>query len=187
MKEWDNKMVGPTIMLRSGLYFDLDNVDYSRISIEDIAHALSNICRYTGHCAEFYSVAQHSVLVSYSVPRCDALAGLLHDASEAFIGDVSAPLKAMLPDYRAIERRVQVAVHRRFGLPDDLPSSVKWADRVLLRTEQRDLMGADAHLWAATEHVQPLPGKIEPFTPAESRDVFLERFRQLTGAAGGGV
>jgi len=180
----ERNIYGPYMLLRSGLYFNLENPEPSLVDIEDIAHALSNICRYTGHCSEFYSVPQHSVLGSYTVPQCDALAGLLHDAAEAYIGDVAAPLKGMLPDYRAVERRMELAVFRRFGLPDELPASVKWADRVLLRTEQRDLMGADSHVWAAAEGVQPLPGRIKPFTPVQSKGVFLERFWQLTGAAG---
>ena len=171
---------GPTIMLRSGEYFDLEDPDSSVFDIEDIAHALSNICRYTGHCTDFYSVAQHSVLVSYAVPSEDALAGLLHDAPEAFVGDVSKPLKILLPDYKEVERRVELAVFRRFGLPDELPATVKHADRVLLRTEQRDLMNADEHTWLFTGGVYPLERRIVPLPPREAKAEFLERYRELT-------
>jgi 5'-deoxynucleotidase YfbR-like HD superfamily hydrolase len=171
---------GPTIMLQSGEYFDLEDPDSSVFDIEDIAHALSNICRYTGHCTDFYSVAQHSVLVSYAVPPEDALAGLLHDAPEAFVGDVSKPLKILLPDYKEVERRVELAVFRRFGLPDELPATVKHADRVLLRTEQRDLMNADAHTWLFTGGVYPLERRIVPLPPREAKAEFLERYRELT-------
>lgn len=173
---------GPTIMTQSGNYFDLLDPESCVFDIHDIAHALSNICRYTGHCADFYSVAQHSVLVSYAVPPEDALAGLLHDAPEAFVGDVSKPLKILLPDYKEVERRVELAVFRRFGLPDELPATVKYADRVVLRTEQRDLMNADEHLWTFAQGALPLEKRIVAMPPREAKAAFLQRYNELQGA-----
>lgn len=172
------RIKGPTIMLASGRYFDLEDPESCEFGIEDIAHALAHICRYTGHCRTFYSVAQHSVLVSLIVPPEDALAGLLHDAAEAFIGDVSKPLKLLLPDYKRVEQRIESAVLQRFGVAS-LPASVKRADIVMLRTEQRDLMGADKHQWLATEGVQPLAGSITPMGPEQARAVFLDRYEAL--------
>ena len=168
-----------TIKLSGGRYFDFQSPESSTFDIRDIAHALANICRYTGHCHTFYSVAQHSVLVSLVVPKEHSFAGLMHDAAEAFIGDVSRPLKLMLPDYRQIEARVEAAVFARFGLPQQLPNCVKDADNVLLRTEQRDMMGADSHCWSATDGVEPLAYRIQPISPIEAELLFLRRFWML--------
>jgi uncharacterized protein len=173
------RIKGPTIMLASGGYFDLEDPDASEFGIADIAHALSNICRYTGHCRTFYSVAQHSVLVSCAVPPKHAFAGLMHDAAEAFIGDVSKPLKILLPDYKVIEQRIEAVVFKRFGLDADLPPCVKVADRVLLRTEQRDLMGADGHVWGFTEGAEPLQTRIVPVGPEVAKAAFLTRYSAL--------
>lgn len=173
------RIKGPTIMLASGRYFDLEDPEACDFGIEDIAHALAHICRYTGHCRTFYSVAQHSVLVSRAVPAEHAFAGLMHDAAEAFIGDVSKPLKVLLSEYKRIEDRIEAAVFGRFGLPAELPPCVKEADRVLLRTEQRDLMGAEGHEWSFTEGATPLLDRIEPLPPSEAKWLFLTRYAAL--------
>lgn len=173
------KINAPTIMIVSGVYFDLEDPESSEFGIEDIAHALAHICRYAGHCRTFYSVAQHSVLVSYVVPQEHAFAGLMHDAAEAFIGDMTSPLKILMPDYRRIEARIEAVVFARFGLPAKLPQCVRDADRVLLRTEQRDLMNANGHRWSFTEGIEPLPERIEPMAPPEAKTAFLTRYTAL--------
>lgn len=149
------------------------------IDIEDIAHALSNICRFTGHSKEFYSVAQHCVLVSYICNQENALYGLLHDASEAYCQDIASPIKRSeaFDAYRKVESTLQKAVYTRFNLKLEEPLDVKKADILLLATEARDLM-SPLHLdWE--QPIDPLPFKIIPLPPAEAKKLFLTRFNQL--------
>lgn len=173
--------MNPTILTASGQHFDLTSPATSPINILTIAHALSHLCRFTGHCREFYSVAQHSLMVSFLVPPEHALAGLLHDAAEAYVGDVSAPLKQLLPDYKAVERQVEAAVLRYFDLPPELPGCVKAADLVMLATEQRDLMSHahQAEVWTSLKGIDALADRLVPMHPVVARRAFLERFATL--------
>ena len=174
-----------SIQLASGRYFDYLNFDVQDIDIRDIAHALSNLCRYTGHCRAFYSVAQHSVHVSDILPREFALEGLLHDASEAYLGDVNRPLKTLLPEYRGAEAAVDAIIRKRFSLPETESPEVKEADNILLVTESRDLMPKapdDApDEWAWAHNIPRLDREIMPLPPKMAKALFLQRFTQLTG------
>lgn len=169
--------MSPYILTSTGAHFDFERM--APINIRDIAHALAHQCRFTGHTRRFYSVAQHSVLVSHIVPPHLALHGLLHDAGEAYLGDVSRPLKRLLPDYRAIERRLEAVLWPHFGLSPELPPEVARADMVLLATERRDLMPFTDDEWPDLAGVDPLPIPIDPWHPGRAFGAFWQRWNEL--------
>lgn len=171
--------VGASIATASGAYFDFLSPETSVIDPADIGHALAQMCRYTGHTRDFYSIAQHCVLASYIVPEEDAFAALMHDAHEAYVGDMSSPLKQLCPDYRAIEKRVEAAVAARFGLTTPWPASVKQADLVMLMTEKRDLTSARDHEWPGLEHIEPASFTIFPWGPGYATTRWRIRFDAL--------
>jgi uncharacterized protein len=178
----DKVSLRPDILTASGNYFNFIEPQDNAVLVTDIAHALANVCRFGGHTREFYSVAQHSVLASEIVAPELALAALFHDATEAYIGDVTRPLKNLLPDYRAIEARLHADIFRKLGLPEELPAEVKTADLILLATEQRDLMPEHDDVWALIATIDPLPDSIVPWSPNEAEEYFLERYRELVSA-----
>lgn len=114
-------VVGATIITRRGHYFDFLDPKPDTIEIEDIAWGLANTCRFGGQSLEFYSVAQHSVMASFFIaPEGQRAAdlrreALMHDAAEAYIGDIPKPLKQLLPDYKVVEERVETAIARKFA------------------------------------------------------------------------
>lgn len=125
----------------SGKRIDLLNPDPEQITLPDIAHGLSRMCRFNGQILGFYSVAEHSVNVANLVTKEQKLQALLHDASEAYICDVPTPLKRIIgPAYKEIENRLMAAIGSKFGVDlQNLPAGVKRADRVMLVTEHRAL------------------------------------------------
>jgi hypothetical protein len=179
----DNQKVkrikGPTIRLFGGTYFDYLDPEGSEFTIEDVAHALSNICRFGGHSNFHYSVAQHSFLASHIVKPEYAYDALMHDAPEAFIGDMLKPLKIMLPDYRAVENKVEAAVFRRFGVTNPLPEAVKLADLQMLVAEQAQVMGAQDDHWDLTFNAKAAPVLIHSWPIWYAEEQFLLRYKSL--------
>lgn len=169
---------GATVATRSGLYFDFLDPQPDQISIEDIAHGLSQTCRFGGQCPRFYSVAQHSVLVSRIVAPEHAFAGLMHDAAEAYVGDIPSPLKQLLPDFKAVEARAEAAIAAKFGIELPLAPEIKRADRIALSTEQRDVQ-KNRDPWGLDAY-PPLATRVVPCSPEMARETFLAAFRELS-------
>jgi 5'-nucleotidase len=148
------------------------------VCMEDIANALSCICRFGGHLTTHYSVAQHSVLVSDHLPWNLAAQGLMHDASEAYLGDVISPLKPFLSGYDEMESRVMRCIGEAFGLVlEPLPSAVHEADSAALHTEKRDLRGPAPAPWCSM--APPWPERITPWPQEKAKAEFLNRARRL--------
>lgn len=201
---------GAWMQTYTGRAFFLQTPDVADIDIHDIAHALANSCRFFGHCSGFYSIAQHSVIVSElavgllragktaevgggagaACVRMTALAGLLHDAAEAYVGDIVAPLKQLLPDFARIERGVEDAIAARFGLsqilanrtaPSSIRDAVKKADLMALATERRDLLNP-LHPFTWIDLPAPRIEPIVPWLPSKAKERFLSRFFALIEA-----
>lgn len=148
-----------------------------QINIHDIARALSMLCRYNGHTKEYYSVAEHSVYVSRLVPEDVALGGLLHDAAEAYIGDIPTPLKNLLPIVKTLEYKIMLAISRVFGLKWPEPRQVKVADIALLSAEIEQVFYEPLEWdWIA----EPANVVIQFWPPAVAEAKFLSRYHELT-------
>lgn len=177
----------PFIELRSGGRFHPLEPVIADISIDDIAHALSHQCRFSGHTREHYSVAEHCVRVSelleeWGYGETVQLWGLLHDASEAYLVDLPQPLKAdprLGVPYREAEDRVMRAVCFRFGLPLQEPMAVRQADQVLLATEARDLMPYRPEHWAKLTQ-EPLEKEIVPWAHDVAKRNFIAAYLRLS-------
>lgn len=175
------------IVTYTGRRFDLLAPRAEDVDMRDIAHALANLCRFNGHCRRHYSVAQHSVLVSHLVPEEYALFGLLHDAGEAYVGDVLSPLKAVIPEFGVIEARVMAAIAERFALPWPFESpakcAIKHADLVALATERRDLITHHPDPWPCLAGVLPMVSVKAPaaWNADHAEWMFMQRFEMLFG------
>lgn len=177
---------GCTILLQSGRYVNPLDLQPDDVAIDDIVHALSNQCRFSGHTRTFYSVAEHSVRVAYLLrdaghPMNVVLWGLLHDAAEAYLVDLPRPLKhhpGFGDTYRAVEAHALSAITRRFGLVPDEPAAVKHADLRLLATERRDLLPPIGN-WAILDGVQPLDEQISPWRPDTAATFMFRLYREV--------
>lgn len=155
----------------------IDDVD-----IEDIAHGLAYQCRFNGQTAAFYSVAQHSLLVAGIVPAELRLSALLHDAAEAYLGDIVKPLKLLVPQFSLIEKQVAAIIGQRFGAFDLDHPLIKAADLILLATEKRDLMPNSVEAWSSIKGVAPLAASIAAQSPEAAKAAFLAAFEEWRGA-----
>lgn len=174
-----------------GSYLDYSDPRPEQVTLHDIALSLSREARYNGQVGleHGYSVAQHSVLVSLLVPTEHALAGLLHDGSEAYLRDIATPAKRLLPDYQHLEEKVQGAVNHAFGLPSKLDeeaqSLVRQADQIALATEVAYLPPSSVTSTINCSY-QPISKSVfasdclVPLSPAQAMELFLARFESIT-------
>lgn len=164
------------------------------LCLEDIAHSLSNLCRFAGHCKEFYSVAQHAVLVSYAVQTILSkqkayvtplehlllqFEGLHHDDEEAYIIDLPAPIKGLpiLKQYKILGKRITTLLRNWLNLPKEESNYVKEADLIILATEKRDLMFDNGLKWQKL--LTPLDIVIQALSPIDAKKLYLERHYYL--------
>ena len=186
MKDGVHNVDGEYIETVSGKKFFLMRPEFD---ISDIAHALGNNCRYTGHIKRRYSVAEHSVLVSLIMEHQslgNPYEGLMHDAHEAYIGDMASPWKRLLPDYCAQEARIELAMRRWAFLPDHISKECKIADYTALLLEARELLPSKAKDWPLAHEVTALANKVQQdylimcSDPDTARRDFLHRYWELT-------
>ena len=149
----------------------------------DIAHALAHLCRYNGHVRWHLSVAEHCVQLSYAVSPENALWALLHDATEAYMGDMVRPLKRHMPSFVAAEDRLMSVICERFGLDPAMPAEVHEADSRILFDERDALMAPPPLPWPGEERVERLGVEIHGWSPSEAEARYRARLRQLTSEA----
>ncbi len=176
---------GNWMMTATGRAFYPYDMRVEDFCIEDIAHALSLLCRYGGHCKKFYSVAEHSVLVSRMVPKEHAFAGLMHDATEAYLVDMPRPIKIGFPQYKEMEAKIWELICRKFDIDPVLPHEVEVADGEVLWHEMAALLHPvpPGHEWGMGRDRPSVvrPDLIKAWSPQDAKRFFMNRFNELKG------
>lgn len=176
--------------------FNAKRVNPKEIKLEDIAHALSYTCRYNGHCHAFYSVAEHSLNMAEYLLRTNmgkegkptargyklADQALLHDAAEAYCGDMTRPLKQLFPEFDAYEKKVMRAILKKYLGNSALDPEVKQADSRIMLNEKEALFPKDQQLLWGLENLTPLEGvAIHAFTPPDVYGAYLKVLKDRFG------
>ena len=169
-----SKKRGDWIQTFSGRRFYPADPRAEDMDIGDVAHALSMICRFNGHTRWHYSVAQHAVLSARQAPREHAFEALHHADTEAWIADLTRPVKHMLPPYVKMEAKIDRVKCKWLGLPHPMSSAVKMIDNRMLVTEASQLLSGRGEAWWREPHwPQPYDIKIKEWTPAYAEEQFL--------------
>lgn len=164
---------GDWMQTASGIAFWPLDPRPDEVYIDDIAHALSMLCRYAGHCRHFYSVAEHSVLLSRAMPTVELKRwALLHDATEAYLVDIPRPIKRHMPDYVRLEEHLMGVIADRFGLEGPMPDEVKDADNRIIVDEMRQLMRTPPMAWDVP--ADPLNITVYGWNPVEAFAAFKQ-------------
>lgn len=149
------------------------------IHFDDIAAALSKLCRYGGHCHTFYSVAEHCVHIANAASDDCKLEALMHDASEAYLADIIRPIKPFLSNYLDIERNLEQTIANRFGLKWPMPPEVKRLDNAILADEMVQCMVTPPRDWRLVE--PPIGVQIQFWTPVKAEYEFRAAFSRFGG------
>lgn len=172
-----------------GNLFDYDSIETNIFDIDDIAHSLSNQCRWAGHTREFYSVGQHSVLCArqafiegYDYPT--QFECLMHDGPEAYVVDLPRPLKRAVPEYCVLEMKIESEFRKRFNLPESMSPDVRIVDDRMLITEYFQLIDNNNGRFHETSlsqtDWQPFTDlEIVPWTPEKTKKEFLREYHYL--------
>lgn len=183
-----NVMLDPWIETYTGKKFYFLSPHPAMIEIEDIAHALSQTCRFSGHTREFYSVAQHCINVSdllmhkYHDPEL-ALEGLFHDSAEAYLTDIATPVKKHLPEYEVMEDRILRAIHRKYNIHESTTDRVKDADTCMLLSEAKAFLPSEGKDWAQKYMTTfPLKENLRGWSPEVARFEYKILFQTLVTA-----
>jgi len=178
----------PWVTTYSGIQFFCLNPDPGSVRILDIAHGLSNICRYMGQCREFYSVAEHCVRMAEYLQRTRHITfmsamALFHDAPEAYLSDINSTLKDRLPEYKRIEEGIASVIYKVYGVPTkglvaaQCGAAVKELDVLIRTAEVRSLFNSH-NGWVLRDFDYP---KIKPWSPRKAERKYLETFRRIYG------
>lgn len=179
----------PYISTVKGERFYLNN---PRFDVDEIGHVLGNLCRYGGHSLRFYSVAEHSVLVAMLCEQlglADPFEGLMHDAHEAYWLDMPKPWKMSLPDYVAIEHRLETAMRKTYNLAPKISDGCKTADWIALALEARLMLPMKGDDFEFPEGIRAQANKLADirlnfWEPAVARSHFMAVFNEMAGPRG---
>ncbi len=178
-------LVNNSIKVTLGHYVDLINPDPNTIDITSIATALSRICRFGGHCPVWYSVAEHCIHAADIAFRTTndmqiVKAVLMHDATEAYLGDMVKPLKVTQPKYQSLELRMQRAIAARFNINfDAYENYIEAVDLLMLKAERMEMWPDDPTEWTGLSKVSEVPIPFEFMTPKRARNEFIDRALSL--------
>lgn len=184
------------MVTNSGKKFDFKRVSAKNICLQDIAHSLSYTCRYNGQCHAFYSVAEHAMnmadyilrmglekdgeITQATLARADQ--ALLHDAAEAYCGDMVSPLKAVFPEFKEYEHKLMFKIFKKYHLGVELHPFVKEADTRIMLNEKARLFPPDHPLWGWEHQLAPLEGVvINCFSPPDIYPVYHQVLKERFG------
>lgn len=175
--------VNDTIITASGTYFDYRNPKIEQIEIFDIIKALSNICRFGGQI-DFYSVAEHSIHCAILAEKKGyekevVYAALMHDAQEAYIGDMPKPLKRMLPAYQMLEANISNVLCKALNISTDYAAIIKVLDNQILKAEKLHFFPNDDCTWFGFNDIENVDIDFRCWTPKEAFDCFFAVFYSL--------